>query len=120
MASFISPMESGVPNRIACLFPVSLPSFAAPHRGAPRVIDALRLAQGSRMARATLRELHEELQLCQRRLGTLREVPDDFERVLKLAHEINNRLTVEVMRDFDGQQTPSRLSFTALLKRYFR
>ena len=45
-----------------------------------------------------LRQLYQELQACQRRLGTANEAPDDFARVLSLAHDINNRLTAELMQ----------------------
>lgn len=46
-----------------------------------------------------LRDLHLELQACQRRLGTSEEKSDDFDRARSLAHEINNRLTVEYLRE---------------------
>lgn len=44
-----------------------------------------------------LRVLHGKLRGCQKRLGTREERPDDFEQALKLAHEINNQLTVEML-----------------------
>jgi len=39
--------------------------------------------------------LRAELRLRQRRLGTANEQPDDFEATRALAHQINNRLTIE-------------------------
>lgn len=45
-----------------------------------------------------LRELYQELQACQRRLGTPSETPGDFAQVLRLAHDINNRLTTELLQ----------------------
>lgn len=50
-------------------------------------------SRGAR-SRATWCDLHEELQACQRRLGTPEERADDFSRARELAHEINNRLTI--------------------------
>lgn len=71
------------------------------------------------MSRPTLKDLHEELRQCQRRLGTGGETSEDFERALKLAHEINNRLTAELMRDFERDERSSLGPLTTLLKRYF-
>lgn len=39
-------------------------------------------------------DLHRELRGLQRRLGTGSERPDDFIEILRLAHELNNALTV--------------------------
>lgn len=50
------------------------------------------------MSEIGLRQLYQDLQACQRRLGTANEAPDDFARVLSLAHDINNRLTTELMQ----------------------
>ncbi len=41
-----------------------------------------------------LEELKAELRIIQRRLGTPSEAPDDFNRVLAIAHAINNQLTI--------------------------
>jgi hypothetical protein len=43
--------------------------------------------------------LHTQLRACENRLGTRDERPTDFEEVLKLAHEINNQLTAEMLRE---------------------
>ena len=51
------------------------------------------------MSQLTLRELHRELRLCQRRLGTPKERPEDFERALNLAHELNNHITAAYLRE---------------------
>jgi hypothetical protein len=67
------------------------------------------------MTNADLRGLHHELQLCQRRLGTPAELPGDFERVLQLAHEINNQITVDFLRESTDSRSP--LSLFALCKR---
>ena len=56
-----------------------------------------------RIENSTLSQLHArakqlalaELQLRERRLGTMHELPDDFLRVRDLAHFINNRMMVE-------------------------
>ena len=45
----------------------------------------------------SLRELHRELQTCQRRLGTAAETPEDWERVLALAHQINNEIAAKYL-----------------------
>ena len=50
------------------------------------------------MTEIALRQLYQELQACQRRLGTANEMAGDFARVLALAHDINNRLTTELMQ----------------------
>ena len=39
-----------------------------------------------------------ELELRERRLGTPAEAPDDFGRVRELAHELNNLLTITMLR----------------------
>jgi hypothetical protein len=67
------------------------------------------------MTNADLRVLHHELQMCQRRLGTPAELPTDFERVLQLAHEINNQITVDFLRDSANSRAP--VSLFALCKR---
>jgi hypothetical protein len=72
------------------------------------------------MTRPTLKDLHEELRQCQRRLGTGTETPEDFQRALQLAHEINNRLTAELMRDFERDAASARGPISTLLKRYFK
>lgn len=50
------------------------------------------------MTEAKVRDLHRELQECQRRLGTSAESDADFERVLLLAHEINNQVSAAYLR----------------------
>jgi hypothetical protein len=45
-----------------------------------------------------LSDLRRELHLCERRLGTAEECADDFDRARALAHEINNRVTIEYLR----------------------
>lgn len=62
-----------------------------------------------------LRDLHRELQECQRRLGTPEERPDDFERVLTLAHRLNNSLAgdyLEVLVNLEGKPGPSLVRFS--------
>jgi hypothetical protein len=55
-----------------------------------------------------LRDIHRELQFHQRRLGTAAEQPGDFERVLEIAHAINNRLTALLLAEaMDGQDQTS-------------
>ncbi len=50
------------------------------------------------MSAKRLFDLHQELQRCQCRLGTSAEEPRDFEQVLHLAHQINNVITAEYLR----------------------
>jgi hypothetical protein len=45
-----------------------------------------------------LADLRRELQHCERRLGTADERADDFDHARALAHEINNRVTIEYLR----------------------
>lgn len=45
-----------------------------------------------------VRHLREQLRACQRRLGTADELWDDFDRARRLAHEINNWLTIEYLQ----------------------
>jgi hypothetical protein len=68
--------------------------YAAPQRLACRPID----------------DLHRELRACEQRLGTAEECPADFERARTLAHEINNRATIEYLRAMAGaERTSTRL-----------
>lgn len=61
--------------------------------------------------RSTVRELHEELKLRQRRLGTPAEAADDFERILSLAHEINNHIAAEYLRAVtERDESPTLIS----------
>lgn len=61
--------------------------------------------------RSKVRELHEELKTRQQRLGTSAEAADDFERVLSLAHEINNHIAAEYLRVVTQSNTsPTMLS----------
>ncbi len=50
----------------------------------------------------TVRELHEQLQAHERRLGTPAELPGDFDRARALAHEINNRAQRDYLRALLG------------------
>ena len=58
------------------------------------------------MSPARARVLHDELKECQRRLGTLAEQAGDFDRVLYLAHELNNQMTVEFLAE-DERASPA-------------
>lgn len=51
------------------------------------------------LVRKSVRELHRELRSYQRRLGTAAEQEGDFERVLLLAHELNNQITAAYLRE---------------------
>lgn len=68
------------------------------------------------MTDSTLRELHRELRIRQRRLGTPAEGHDDFEHVLKLAHEINNRLTGEYLRKLTESQDETTRSLASVCR----
>jgi hypothetical protein len=59
------------------------------------------------MAPRTVSELYRDLRACQRRLGTAHEATDDFQQVLMLAHEINNRLLVEELSRFLAPACPA-------------
>jgi len=48
---------------------------------------------------STPRDMHRELRVYQRRLGTAAEEAGDFERVLFLAHELNNQITAAYLRE---------------------
>lgn len=50
------------------------------------------------MTMASLPDLYREIRSYQGRLGTNAELPGDFERVLRLAHDINNQISVHYMR----------------------
>lgn len=56
----------------------------------------------------SIRELRRALQDCQRRLGTSAEAPGDFDRARVLAHEINNRATIEYLRTMVPRTRPLR------------
>lgn len=65
------------------------------------------------MTGARVRDLHRELQECQRRLGTSAESEADFERVLSLAHEINNQVSaayLQLAAEAPPQSPPSLLT----------
>ncbi len=49
------------------------------------------------MSGRTLRDLRDQLQVVQKRLGTSAEQASDFEHARHLAHEINNRMTLEYL-----------------------
>ena len=53
----------------------------------------------SKAAGRSPREIHRELRSYQRRLGTAAEEAGDFERVLHLAHELNNHITAAYLRE---------------------
>lgn len=58
------------------------------------------------MNRQPIEQLRRELHERQSRLGTAAELPADLERVLSLAHEINNRMAVDLLRSaLDGRST---------------
>lgn len=64
-------------------------------------------------------QLYQEIRRHQTRLGTPAERPGDFERVLALAHDINNRLTVEYLNaalESRGETPDPRAFFHALLQ----
>lgn len=69
-----------------------------------------------KLSAPTLSELYAELKLLQRRLGTTLEAPEDFERILFLAHQINNRLTIELLQQQCAQARAS-LSIVSISKR---
>jgi hypothetical protein len=43
------------------------------------------------------RQLYRELRACQQRLGTATELSDDFDRVLRIAHELNNQIAANYL-----------------------
>lgn len=49
------------------------------------------------MSGRTLRDLRDQLHLVQKRLGTAAEQASDLEEARHLAHEINNRMTLEYL-----------------------
>lgn len=53
----------------------------------------------TKVASKSAREMHRELRAYQRRLGTTAEEEGDFERVLHLAHELNNQITAAYLRE---------------------
>ncbi len=62
--------------------------------------DAAIIAAGEpdQLQEVTPRDLHRQLRDCQRRLGTAAEKPDDFDRVLMLAHALNNDVAAAYLR----------------------
>ena len=67
-----------------------------------------------------LRALHRELRACQRRLGTTEETPRDFERVLELAHSINNRITALYLGEAARTTESATPCARTIHKRYLR
>jgi hypothetical protein len=67
-----------------------------------------------------VRDLYHELRACQRRLGTPAETADDFERVLTLAHELNNRLTAEYLRAVSEAPEESSRTLAEVCKQCLR
>jgi hypothetical protein len=47
---------------------------------------------------ADISTLYAEIRATQARLGTPTEAPGDFERILHLAHQLNNLLAAELLR----------------------
>lgn len=70
------------------------------------------------MSTPHLSALYGELKLRQRRLGTPSEAPEDFERILVLAHQINNALTIELLRGATQPHTQAT-SLTEIGRRLF-
>jgi hypothetical protein len=85
-----------------------LPALALP------ALELIR-AGSAAMSRRDVRELHRELQQCQRRLGTQAEAPEDFRRVLELAHELSNTVTAEFLSASAESAAP--VSLFAIWKR---
>lgn len=68
------------------------------------------------MSETAVRDLYRELRSCQRRLGTSAEQPDDFERVLRLAHQLNNHLAAAYLRRVAETGDESSQSLAAICK----
>ncbi|PTX98488.1 hypothetical protein [Opitutus sp. ER46] len=66
-----------------------------------------------------LQTLRTELRACQQRLGTAAERTTDFEQVLSLAHQINNRVAGEYLRAAIAHEN-SPPSFTSFYRGYFQ
>jgi hypothetical protein len=54
---------------------------------------------GTKLQSKSPRDLHRELRMYQRRLGTSAEQAGDFDRVLHIAHELNNHITAAYLRE---------------------
>ena len=67
-----------------------------------------------------LRALHRELRSCQQRLGTHTETPGDFDRVLELAHRINNGITALYLREVAETPLDAAPCTKTIHKRYLR
>ena len=63
----------------------------------------------------SLRDLYDELRTYEERLGTPSETDGDLDRVRALAHEINNRITVHVLRAETTQTGITPAHFLAAL-----
>jgi hypothetical protein len=68
----------------------------------------------------SLRELHRELQTCQRRLGTRAEAPDDFERVLSIAHRINNEIAAHYLRHATAEEARPPRTLASFVREFLR
>lgn len=65
-----------------------------------------------------LRQLHAQMRVLQRRLGTAVEEAEDIDRVVDLAHEINNELTAaRIEATMAGQKYGSLLAFWRVVQR---
>lgn len=62
-----------------------------------------------------LRDLHRELRAFQRRLGTPSELDGDFDRVLSIAHRINNGVTEAYLRAA-ATSAPAAVSLSAVCR----
>ncbi len=63
----------------------------------------------------------EELRQRQRRLGTAAELPDDYDRVCELAHDLNNRLTAtQLIAELAANDIPLPPELLALHKNSLR
>ncbi|HVU33047.1 MAG TPA: hypothetical protein VHE61_06410 [Opitutaceae bacterium] len=72
------------------------------------------------MSGPNLHELYEELRAYQRRLGTASESGDDFDRVLRLAHEINNQLAAKFLAEPTSTEADPQRTLVALSRKYLR
>ena len=68
----------------------------------------------------SLRDLHHELQTCQRRLGTPAETPEDWERVLALAHQINNQIAAKYLTTTMESESPPQRTLASLVREWLR
>ncbi len=70
------------------------------------------------MSTGAVVELHRELRQRQSRLGTATETADDFERVLNIAHQLNNHLTAEYLRAMVESPDSGNHSLVAVCRRF--